>query len=177
MDSNSANTFLGQRQRIALAVFSLILAILLFFSRAGINSSQPLDELARKSFSPEIALNNGKPSIFEFYADWCTACREMAPSMLSIYKEFSNKVDFIFLNVDNQLWQDLIDEYEVNGIPYLVFFDPNGNYSGRSIGLRTEEELREITTSLVNNEDFSPSFIDGSISIINSSSLLDTEIS
>ena len=151
MDTSSKNILLGQKQRISLLLLSLLLAILLFFARAGINANLPLDQLARKSLTPEIALNNGKPTVFEFYADWCIACREMAPSMFNIYEEAKNKVDFVLLNVDNTLWEDLIDEYAINGIPQLIFFDANGNLAGRTIGLRSELELKQITNALLSD--------------------------
>ena len=151
MDTSSKNISLGQKQRISLLLLSLLLAILLFFARAGINANLPLDQLARKSLTPEIALNNGKPTVFEFYADWCIACREMAPSMFNIYEEAKNKVDFVLLNVDNTLWEDLIDEYAINGIPQLIFFDANGNLAGRTIGLRSELELKQITNALLSD--------------------------
>ena len=81
-----------------------------------------LDQLARQSLNPEIALSNGRPTILEFYADWCEACREMAPAMLNIENEVKQDMNIVLLNVENNLWQDLIDKYEVNGIPKLIFF-------------------------------------------------------
>ena len=153
MNTTSKNILLGQTQRVSLILVSLLLAICLFFFRAGMTSKLPLDQLARKSLSPETALNNGKPSIFEFYADWCIACKEMAPSMLNIYEEVGNQVDFVLLNVDNIRWKDLLEEYEVNGIPQLIFFDANGNLFGRTVGVRNEGELKEITNALLSDKE------------------------
>ena len=62
------------------------LAAFLFFIRNGFSSRQPLEELARRSLPPEIALTNNRPTIFEFYADWCEVCQQMAPAMLSVEK-------------------------------------------------------------------------------------------
>ena len=84
MNSSSNDTSIGQAQRIILLLSSFLLALVLFLYRGGLNSQEPLDQLARKSLDPEIALKNGRPSVFEFYADWCEACKEMAPAMLSI---------------------------------------------------------------------------------------------
>ena len=153
MNTISKNLLLGQKQRISLILTSLLLAIGLFFLRAGITANLPLDQLARKSLPPEKALSNGKPSIFEFYADWCIACREMAPSMLNVYDQVGNQVDVVLLNVDNIRWKDLLDEYEVNGIPQLIFFDANGNVFGRTVGVRNEGELKEITNALLSDKE------------------------
>ena len=45
--------------------------------------------------------------------------------MLKLAEEFSGQINFVLLNVDNLRGQQLIDDYEVNGIPQLNFFDKN----------------------------------------------------
>ena len=158
MNASSNKTSLGQFGRIALFFAALVLATLLFLYRAGAASRMPLDQLARQSLLPDVALANGRPTIVEFYADWCEACRNMAPSILSVESQIDHKIDFVLLNVDNNRWQNLIDEYEVNGIPQLNFFDAKGNLSGKAIGVQSEERLKLVAKSLVDNEEL-PSFL------------------
>jgi len=61
------------------------------------------------------------------------------------------------LNVDNFRWTDLIDKYDVNGIPKLTFFDDKGEFKGFSLGVRKYSELNEIFLALINNSKL-PSF-------------------
>ncbi len=104
---------------------------------------KPLDLLARNSLAPEIALNNGKPTLIEFYADWCEVCKEMAPDMLIFKKEYENEIDVVMLNVDNEKWLDLIKKYEVIGIPHISLFDEYAINKGNLIGLKSKLELKE----------------------------------
>jgi len=58
-----------------------------------------LDQLAKNSLLPEQALTNGRPTVLEFYADWCEACKQMAPDMFEAEKISSNQIDIVLLNV------------------------------------------------------------------------------
>ena len=148
---------LGSLQKFLLVFISIFLGVSLFFFRDGFQANLMLDQLARNSLEPDIALSNGKPTVFEFYADWCEACKEMAPDMVTVEKLNSSKVDLVLINVDNSKWIDLIDKYDVNGIPQLTFFDENGEFKGSSLGVRKYSELNEMFLALVNNYEL-PSF-------------------
>ena len=108
---------LGRLQQVVLVVIAVALSIGLLLMRGGIQSETPLEQLARRSVDPDVALTNGKPTLIEFYADWCQVCREMAPAMLELERSTQNRLDVVLVNVDNPRWQDLVNRYEVNGIP------------------------------------------------------------
>ena len=143
---------LGTAQRWVLVLIAVVLAIGLVILRGGIQSESPMEQLARRSLDPQTALTNGRPTLIEFYADWCQVCREMAPSMLDLEKRSRDRLDVVLINVDNPRWQDLVDRYDVNGIPQLNLFDAEGEAKGQSIGLRSIEELQLLTTALIEDQ-------------------------
>ena len=157
IDTTNERKELSIFQKYFLVFLSLLLVISLFFIRNGFKANVMLDQLAKNSLLPENALSNGKPTVFEFYADWCEACKEMAPDMLDAKKDNANKIDIVLLNVDNPRWINLIDMYEVNGIPKLTFFDDEGEFKGFSLGVRKYDELNQIFLALINNTEL-PSF-------------------
>jgi len=157
IDSTNSGKELSSFQKYFLVFLSFCLVISLFFIRNGFKANAMLDQLAKNSLLPENALSNGKPTVFEFYADWCEACKEMAPDMLNLKKENANKIDIVLLNVDNSRWSDLIEKYDVNGIPKLTFFDNKGAFKGFSLGVRNVNELAQIFSALINNTEL-PSF-------------------
>lgn len=150
MTGSSQPSLLGPVQRTVLVVVALALAIGLSLVRGGLQNESPLDQLARRSLEPDVALSNGRPTVIEFYADWCQVCREMAPAMLQLEQKQANRLDVVMVNVDNPRWQDLVDRYDVNGIPQLNLFDAEGQAVGRSVGLRREDDLQQLTDALVN---------------------------
>lgn len=167
MTDNTTNTDkdLSIFQKYFLVFISICLVISLFFIRNGFKANEMLDQLAKTSLLPEIALSNGKPTVFEFYADWCEACKEMAPDMIDAKKQNANKIDIVLLNVDNSRWIDLIEKYDVNGIPKMTFFDSKGEFKGFSLGVRKYNELNEIFLALINNSEL-PSSLKHQIQVI-----------
>ena len=163
IDSTNEDKELSFFQRYFLVFLSIFLVISLFFFRNGFKANAILDQLAKDSLLPEQALSNGKPTVFEFYADWCEACKEMAPEMIDAKKQNFNKIDIVLLNVENPKWFDLIDKYNVNGIPKLTFFDEKGEYKGFSLGVRKSSELNKIFFALIHDLEL-PSFTISSIS-------------
>ena len=166
IDNTNADQDLSFMQKIFLVFLSIFLVASLFFFRSGFKANAMLDQLAKNSLLPEKALSNGRPTVFEFYADWCEACKQMAPDMIAVKKQNGNKVDVVLLNVDNSRWLDLIDKYNVNGIPQLTYFDDKGEFKGFSLGVKKYSELNEIFLALIENSEL-PSFIN----ISNSSDL------
>ena len=143
---------LGTAQRWVLVLVAVALAIGLVMLRGGIQSESPMEQLARRSLDPQTALSNGRPTLIEFYADWCQVCREMAPAMLELEQSSRERLDVVLVNVDNPRWQDLVDRYNVNGIPQLNLFNAEGEPRGRSLGLRSSEELQILSAALLENQ-------------------------
>jgi thiol:disulfide interchange protein len=151
MTGSSAPATLTLLQKGLLLITALILAAGLFLLRNGLNQEAPLDQLARQSLDPEIAINNSRPTVLEFYADWCEACQAMAPAMLQTEQNHADQLDVVLVNIDNPRWLDLIDRYDVTGIPQLNLFSAEGVMRGRSIGARTAEQLESLAVALIDN--------------------------
>ena len=148
-DSAAAQPLLGRRARLLLAALGAVLALALFALRGGLQPAAPLEKLARQSLDLSVALGDGRPTLVEFYADWCEACQAMAPAMETLEQQHHGELDVVLLNVDNPRWQPEIDRYDVNGIPQLELFDASGQAIGRALGARSRPELEALTTALI----------------------------
>ncbi|WP_216907725.1 thioredoxin domain-containing protein [Synechococcus sp. CCY 0621] len=148
---SSPPSTLGRTERMVLAAVAAVLVVLMVWLRGGLHPEAPLERLARQSPELTVALADGRPTVVEFYADWCEACRSMAPAMERIERQQRGQMDVVLLNVDNPRWQPELDRYDVNGIPQLEFFDAAGGSVGRSIGARSGAELEALSSALVDN--------------------------
>ncbi len=149
---SSPPSALGRTERMVLAAVAAVLVVLMVWLRGGLHPEAPLERLARQSPEFNVALADGRPTLVEFYADWCEACRSMAPAMERIERQQHGRMDVVLLNVDNPRWQPELERYDVNGIPQLEFFDAAGAPVGRSLGARSGPELEALTTALVDGQ-------------------------
>ena len=144
------NYSLKNFQKIILALFSLFLiAFIFFFKNSIFESTLQLKNLGNLTMDPEIAFSNGKPTYLEFYAEWCEICKEMAPEVTNLKKDFDSQVNFVFLNVDNPKWGKFIKQFNVNGIPQINIIDSNSNLIATLTGLQEENTLKESLKYLI----------------------------
>jgi thiol-disulfide isomerase/thioredoxin len=144
---------MGTRVRNLLIVLAAIaLAVSLSLGLGNPTSTATLSELAEKSTPLEVALTNGKPSLVEFYANWCTTCQAMAKDMGELEQEYAQQVNFVMLNVDNDKWLPEIARYRVDGIPHFVFFGKDGKELAQSIGEQPRTIMAANLTALAAGE-------------------------
>ena len=142
----SSNKF----KKIILILLSLsLITFILIFKNNIFESTLQLKKLGNLSMDPEIAFTNGKPTYLEFYAEWCEICKEMAPEVAELKKDFDDKINFVFLNVDNPKWDKFIKEFKVNGIPQINIIDANANLLVTLTGFQEENTIEQSLKYLI----------------------------
>ena len=149
MQSESSEPLLNKNLKtILVLLFAFVFIFLVLFKNLFFQSTYLLKSFGELSVDPEIAFKNNKPTFLEFYAEWCEVCKEMAPKISNLKEEYGNDINFVFLNVDNQKWNNYISKYEVNGIPQVNLFDGNGNLKSTFIGKQEETTIRKYIAFL-----------------------------
>lgn len=132
-----------------IAVVAIILGVTLFLGLQTETGLASLDTQAEDSTPLEVALSNGKPTLMEFYANWCTTCQAMAQDLGELKQQYADSVNFVMLNVDNTKWLPEILNYRVDGIPHFVFLDTEGNAIAQTIGEQPRPVLEANLDALV----------------------------
>ena len=167
MQSESREPLLNSNLKAVLVlVFTVVFISLLLFRNLFFQSTYLLKSFGESSIDPEIAFKNNKPTFLEFYAEWCEVCKEMAPQVSSLKKDFEKDINFVFLNVDNQKWDNYIRKFEVNGIPHVNLFDGKGNLVSTFIGKQDETKIRKSLTYLEGDPKSNEKIINNEFSAI-----------
>ena len=149
MQSDNREPLLNTNLKVILVLLiGVIIIVLVLYRNLFFQSTYLLKSFGELSVEPEIAFKNNKPTFLEFYAEWCEVCKEMAPKVYALKEEYEKDVNFVFLNVDNQKWDNYIRKFDVNGIPQVNLFDEKGNLISTFIGKQKEITIKESLDNL-----------------------------
>ena len=153
MTASPEPSSLAQRWRNLLIVsVGVVLSLLVVLSvRAGTPTTS-LATLAETATPLETALVNGKPSLVEFYANWCTSCQAMAGDMTALRQEYGDRLNFVMLNVDNTKWLPEMLHYRVDGIPHFVYLTATGDTAAMAIGEQPATILESNVVALLEGD-------------------------
>ncbi|HEX4832393.1 MAG TPA: thioredoxin [Trebonia sp.] len=94
-----------------------------------------------ETFDAEV-LKNDKPVIVDYWAEWCGPCRQVAPVLEEIAKEYAGKIDVVKLNIDEN--PTVSARYKIMAIPTMSVFQ-NGEIVKQIVGAKPKAALlREL---------------------------------
>jgi thioredoxin 1 len=94
----------------------------------------------------EVVHNSNEPVLVDFWANWCGACRVMAPIIQEIANEYAGKAKVCKLNTEQA--RDSAVEFSISGIPTTILFK-NGRVQKRWVGLISKKELAAAIDKLL----------------------------
>lgn len=65
------------------------------------------------------------PAIIDFYADWCGPCKQVAPILEELSKEYEGKL--LIYKVDTEAELELSSVFGIQSIPTFLFIPVEGN--------------------------------------------------
>lgn len=99
-------------------------------------------KITKENFESEV-LNSDKPVLLDFWAEWCTPCKMVAPIVEEIAREVSHtKVGKV--NIDEQ--PELAAAFNVMSIPTLAVMK-NGKVVNSIVGARPKSAILKMLAS------------------------------
>lgn len=86
-------------------------------------------------------INSSKPTLVDFYADWCGPCKVQSPILKEVSHEAGDKVRVIKIDIDkNNL---VASKYQIRSVPTLILFK-NGQPVWRQSGVANKQQLLSV---------------------------------
>ena len=95
-----------------------------------------IKNITDENFETEV-LKGDKPTLVDFWAEWCGPCKQLSPILEEISNEMSEVV-FAKHNIDEQ--PNMPVKYGVRGIPTMLIFK-KGELCGTKVGVTTKSNI------------------------------------
>ena len=86
-------------------------------------------------------INQDKPVLVDFFAEWCSPCKMMSPILEDVKNRVGENADIIKIDVDKNPQAALA--YQVRSVPTLILFK-NGKPLWRQSGVVPAKELERL---------------------------------
>lgn len=102
--------------------------------------SKNVKSISEKDFRAEV-LESNVPVLVDFWAQWCTPCRMIAPVVEDIANMYQGKLKVVKVNVDENM--KISAEYQITSIPTLMVFK-GGKVVDQVIGALPKSQLTKM---------------------------------
>ena len=90
-----------------------------------------------ESFDTDVIKSN-KPTVVDFWAEWCGPCKQIGPALEEISDEMSDKVIIAKHNIDQE--PNTPTKYGIRGIPTMLLFK-GGELKATKVGASTKSNI------------------------------------
>ncbi len=86
-------------------------------------------------------INQDKPVLVDFFAEWCGPCKMMSPILDDVKKRSGDQATIIKIDIDKN--PQAASAFNVRGVPTLIIFK-KGEVLWRKSGVVNAEELERL---------------------------------
>ncbi|MGN7614050.1 thioredoxin TrxC [Magnetococcales bacterium HHB-1] len=87
----------------------------------------------------EIVLEASKPTLVDFWAEWCMPCKQLSPALEKMAKIYVGRLKFAKVNTEEN--RRLATEFRIQSIPTLMIFE-GGRLKNQIVGALPQGQLR-----------------------------------
>jgi thioredoxin 1 len=111
----------------------------------GGSNVSDVQQVSDSSFEADV-LQSDLPVLIDFWAPWCGPCKQIAPVVDELAKEYAGRLKIVKMNVDDN--PQTPSKYGVRGIPNLILFK-GGQVRDQIIGAVPKAQLVKAINQVV----------------------------
>ncbi len=89
-------------------------------------------------------INSEKPTLVDFYTEWCPPCKMLSPIIEQVKEEYEGKINVYKMNIDEN--PITANEFQVDRIPTVVLFS-KGEIKSSFVGFKEKEDIEDWINS------------------------------
>lgn len=86
-------------------------------------------------------LNDSKPVLVDFFAEWCGPCKVQAPVLKEVKSDIGDSIRILKIDVDKS--PSFAQQFQVSSIPTLILFK-DGQPIWRQTGVASKQQLVSV---------------------------------
>jgi thioredoxin 1 len=91
-------------------------------------------------------LNDDKPVLVDFFAEWCGPCKMMVPELKRFADMHKNDVRILKVDIDKN--RETANQFNIQGVPTLILFK-KGKVLWRQSGAMNAQQLSSVIKSKI----------------------------
>ncbi len=110
-----------------------------------------LDKMNADKTGFEAQASYNKPVVIKFYSSMCLDCKKLETVMKEVMPKYADKVTYQNINgqSSDKASEALVQKYNVNLVPTMVFIKKDGSTYKRTEGCLSRQELESILDGLL----------------------------
>ena len=101
-----------------------------------------------KKLSFKEIINDSKPVLIDFFAEWCGPCKAMSPVLSELVGKLDGNAKVIKIDVDKN--PQLAAQLQIRGVPTFMIFK-DGELKWRESGMQSGQALLELLNKYSEN--------------------------
>ncbi len=105
--------------------------------------SEKIVHTSDSNFDSDV-LQSDKPVLLDFWAEWCSPCKMIAPLLTEAADEYADRLAVVKLNIDEN--PNTPQKFGIRSIPTLMLFK-NGAVQAQKLGAMSKAQLIDFLDS------------------------------